>query len=187
MPKHGHFAVAPGPHPVNLRLLAEHFTKVPAEKATWSTSQWTPGPRAGNSRPRDQSFESEKDHAAYVALLDLCHSLRILDRCLARVIAKDKKGHGAANLVHCAIHARRHTERADGKGETDTERAAEAAAHVEDTLSGLVREEWEHGGGYVVVVDGPFLSSDPDRTAQGEPEPSGKRYLRSTSSRTAPT
>ncbi|MEU3305330.1 hypothetical protein ABZ729_36805 [Streptomyces sp. NPDC006678] len=132
-------------------------------------------------------MKAEKDHAAYAALLDLCHSLRILDRRLARVVAKDKKGHGAPNLVHRAIHARRHTERADGKGETDMERAAEAAVHAEDTLSGLVQEEWEHGRGYVVVDDRPFLSSDPDGTAQGEPEPSGKRYLRSTSGRTAPT
>ncbi|MFD7232423.1 hypothetical protein [Streptomyces sp. NPDC059881] len=136
--------------------------------------------------PEIHPLKAEKDHAAYVALLDLCRSLRILDRRLARVIAKDKKGHGAANLAHCAIHARRHTERADGKGETDMERAAEAAAHVEDTLSGLAREEWEHGGGYVVIVAGPFLPSDPEGTAQGEPEPSGKRYLRSTPGRTAP-
>lgn len=150
-----------------------------------------------------------KDHAAYMALLDLYRSLGIIDQRLARAIAKDKKGHEAGNLVYCGIHARRqaktadgkHTKRitvatalfppnkdcgawtmrawtpfigawvpyrqaitafhasdyalhVDGKGETDKERWAEAAAHVEDALASLVRDELEPGMDYVVMVDG---------------------------------
>ncbi|MGW7337616.1 RNaseH domain-containing protein [Streptomyces sp. NPDC054808] len=150
-----------------------------------------------------------KDHAAYMALLDLYRSLGIIDQRLARAIAKDRKGREAGKLVYCGIHARRqaktadgkHTKRiivatalfppeeegdawtmrawtpqigawvpyreaiaafhasdyalhVDGKGETDKERWAEAAAHVEDALSSLVRDELEPDMGYVVMVDG---------------------------------
>ncbi|WP_329025681.1 RNaseH domain-containing protein [Streptomyces sp. NBC_00690] len=150
-----------------------------------------------------------KDHAAYMALLDLYRSLGIIDQRLARALAKDKKGQEAGELVYCGIHARRQTKTADGKhtkriiiatalfppeeegnawtmkawtpligawvpyreaitafhasdyalhvdgkGETDKERWAEAAAHVEEALASLVSDELEPGMGYVVMVDG---------------------------------
>ncbi|MFG2698022.1 RNaseH domain-containing protein [Kitasatospora sp. NPDC048407] len=150
-----------------------------------------------------------KDHAAYMALLDLYRSLGIIDQRLARAIAKDRKGDEAGSLVYCGIHARRqaktadgkHTKRiiiatalfppeeeegawilrawtpligawvpyreaiaafhasdyalhVDGKGQTDKERWAEAAAQVEDALASLVRDELEPGTRYVVLVDG---------------------------------
>ncbi|MGW1277098.1 RNaseH domain-containing protein [Streptomyces tsukubensis] len=150
-----------------------------------------------------------KDHAAYMALLDLYRSLGIIDQRLARALAKDKKGNEAGELVYCGIHARRQTKTADGKhtkriiittalfppeeegsawtmrawtpligawvpyreaitafhssdyalhvdgkGETDKERWAEAAAQVEDALASLVSDELEPGMGYVVMVDG---------------------------------
>ncbi|WP_443048030.1 RNaseH domain-containing protein [Streptomyces sp. NBC_00252] len=53
-----------------------------------------------------------------------------------------------------AFHASDYALHVDGKGQTDKERWAEAAAHVEDALADLVRDELESDMGYVVMVDG---------------------------------
>lgn len=53
-----------------------------------------------------------------------------------------------------AFHASDYAFHVDGKGETDKERWAEAASHVEDALASLVRDELEPGMGYVVMVAG---------------------------------
>ncbi|WP_219519383.1 pPIWI_RE module domain-containing protein [Nonomuraea ceibae] len=56
-----------------------------------------------------------KDHAAYMALLDLYRSLGIIDQRLARAIAKDKKGQAAGSFVYCGIHVRRQAKTVDDK------------------------------------------------------------------------
>ncbi|MGW1947565.1 RNaseH domain-containing protein [Streptomyces sp. NPDC001940] len=53
-----------------------------------------------------------------------------------------------------AFHASDYALHVDGKGQSDKERWAEAAADVEDALASLVRDELEPGTGYVVMVDG---------------------------------
>ncbi|MFJ2034146.1 RNaseH domain-containing protein [Streptosporangium sp. NPDC087985] len=56
-----------------------------------------------------------KDHAAYMALMDLYRSLGIIDQRLARAIAKDKKGKEAGSIVYCGIHVRRQAKTVDDK------------------------------------------------------------------------
>ncbi|AJE81753.1 hypothetical protein SLNWT_1377 [Streptomyces albus] len=56
-----------------------------------------------------------KDHAAYMALLDLNRSLGIIDQRLARAIGKDRRADDARNLVYVGIHVRRQAKTADGK------------------------------------------------------------------------
>lgn len=53
-----------------------------------------------------------------------------------------------------AFHASDYALHVDGKGQSDKERWAEAAADVEDALASLIRDELEPGTGYVVMVDG---------------------------------
>lgn len=69
----------------------------------------------GNSSTEISPPKPGKDHAAYMALLDLYRAFGIIDQRLARALAKDKKGDEVGDLVYCGIHARRQAKTADGK------------------------------------------------------------------------